>query len=108
MTAYRAKLIIERVERTSALRRRETVPAEAIYDEIRIEVTATSPDVALSKLINLATAEQTDRDARSLMPGNQNASPTNCPGVPHRGHTKSGTSCPLDREEEDDEDEVEV
>lgn len=72
MTTYRAKLIIERVEMRRPMIRGTEVPKEAIYDIVRIEVTADNQDVALSKIINLAKAEQTDRDARILMPGDQN------------------------------------
>lgn len=72
MTTYRAKLIIERVELRRPMIRGTEVPKEAVYDEVRIEITATDSDVALSKLIGLAEAEQTDRDFRKLMPGDQN------------------------------------
>lgn len=75
MTMYRAKLIIERVETRRPIIRGAEVPKESVYDIVRIEVTADNQDVALSKIINLAKAEQTDRDARLMMPGNQNRLP---------------------------------
>jgi hypothetical protein len=69
MTTYRAKLIVERVEVNRPIIRGGTdTSKERIYDEIRIEVTGPNADVALSKVINLANAEQADRDARAMMP----------------------------------------
>lgn len=66
MTTYRAKLIIERVEMRRPMIRGTEVPKEAVYDVVRIEVTSTDSDVALSKIIGLAQAEQTDRDLRKV------------------------------------------
>jgi hypothetical protein len=68
MTTYRAKLIVERIEiRRPGLMQDSKVAREAVYDEIRIEVTALDADVALSKVINLARSEQIDRDSRKTM-----------------------------------------
>ncbi len=71
MSTFRAKLIVERVESNRPRRGVETLK-EAVYDELRIEVTALDSSIALSKVIGLALSEQADRDARAVMPGDQN------------------------------------
>jgi hypothetical protein len=65
MTTYRAKLIVERVEVRRPIVRGTAAATEAVYDEIRLEVTSLSADIALSKVINLAMSEQTDREMRA-------------------------------------------
>lgn len=87
MTTYRAKLIIERVEMRRPMIRGTEVPKEAVYDEVRIEVTSTDSDVALSKIIGLAQSEQTDRDSRKV-------------GVVAKGLTPAGD---FDEDAEDEE-----
>lgn len=67
MTTYRAKLIVERVELRRPIIRGTEVPKEAIYDEIRIEITSNDSDTALNKVIALALAEQADRGSRKAI-----------------------------------------
>lgn len=71
MATYRAKFIIERVEFRRPMVRGIETPKESVYPEVRIEVSCTDSDIALSKIIGLAQSEQTDRDARKMMPGDQ-------------------------------------
>lgn len=66
-STYRAKLIVERVETRRPLIRGTEVTKEAVYDQLRIEITGTDPDVALAKVMNLAQAELADRSARAQL-----------------------------------------
>jgi len=49
-----------------------TATEDKAQSEVLVVVSAPNVDVALSKAIGLAKAEQADRDARALMPGEQN------------------------------------
>jgi hypothetical protein len=102
--SYRAKLIIERVEATRAARIGST-PAtkEAVFDEMRVEIKAPNADVALSKLINIALAEQGDRDSRALMP-NETEHPLPDPASTVAPFTSIDPDEDQDDEEDEDED----